>query len=51
VQRLWLFAIGVSAIFIGVLWFLLSIERMGLGVVLGLLIVALLYRHAASARS
>lgn len=40
-DRLWLTAIALSAIFIGVLWFLLSVERMGLRTVVAFIALAL----------
>ena len=44
-RLLWLLAVSASFALITTLWFLLSVQRMGLRVVLAPLAIALLYRY------
>ena len=47
-SKAWTAIVAISAIFLGVLWFALSVERMGLPTVLGFIALALLIRRRQS---
>jgi hypothetical protein len=49
-STLWTVLVAIAAVFIGVLWFALSIERMGLASVVAFIAVALLVRQRQSAK-